>query len=126
MSRYRSGLVEDARAVAATGVRAVRTRLELLEIEVATEKARIKRALAWAAVALYLLSFGGVLAIVWATQALPAEWRLAVLGFAALVFLVYGAAALAWLLLGGARRRPFLATVVAVLKRDEEALEGTS
>lgn len=125
MSRRGSGLVEDARALAATGVRAVRTRLELLEIEVATEKARITRALAWAAAAFYLLSFGGVLAVVWATQAMPAEWRLPALGFAALIFLACGAAAFA-MLLRGPERRPFLATIVAVLRRDEETLEGTS
>lgn len=126
MSRHRAGLVEDARAIAATGVRAVRTRLELLEIEIAMEKARIVRALAWAAAAFYLLSFGGVLAVVWAAQALPAEWRLTALGLVALVFLACGAAALAFMLRSGAGRRPFLSTIAAVLRRDEEALEGTS
>jgi uncharacterized membrane protein YqjE len=123
MSR-RAGLIAEARAIAATGVRAVRTRLELLEIEVATEKARIVRALAVAAAAFYLLSFGGVLAILWAVQALPPEWRLTALGIVALAFLACGAAAVLWLMRGRATRRPMLATLVAVLRRDEEALQG--
>lgn len=126
MSRQRAGLVDDARAIAATGVRAVRTRLELIEIEVATEKARIVRALAWGAAAFYLLSFGGVLAVVWAAQAVPEEWRLTALGLAALAFLACGAAALAFMSRSGAGRRPFLSTITAVLKRDEAALERTS
>jgi hypothetical protein len=79
-----------------------------------------------AAAAFYLLSFGGVLAVLWAAQALPAEWRLAAIGLLALLFLASGALAFAWLLHGGMARRPILATIVAVLKRDEDALEGTS
>jgi uncharacterized membrane protein YqjE len=121
-----SGIIEDARVLAATGVRAVRTRLELLEIEIATEKARVTRALVLAAAAFYLFSFGSLLAILWVAQALPAEWRLSALGLLALAFLVGGGAVLALLLRGGTTRRPLLATIVAVLKRDEEALGGTS
>jgi uncharacterized membrane protein YqjE len=126
MSRQAPGLTAHARALAAAGVRAVRTRLELLDIEIATEKARIVRALAMAAAAFYLLSFGGVLAVLWAAQALPHEFRLAALGALAVAFLVAGALAFAWLARGGTVRRPILATIVAVLRRDEQALAGRS
>lgn len=119
-------MMADARSLAATGVRAVRTRLELLQIEIATEKARVVRWLGVAAAAFYLLSFGSLLAILWVAQALPAEWRLPALGLLAVAFLAGGLAALAWLLRAGRTRPPLLATIVAVLKRDEEALEGTS
>ncbi|HET9577699.1 MAG TPA: phage holin family protein [Usitatibacter sp.] len=123
MSRHADGLLGTARGLAALGVRAVRTRLELLEIELATEKARIVRWLGVTALAVYLLSFGTLLGILWLALALPEQWRLAALGLAALAFLAGGAIAVAWLLRHDVTRQPMLATLVAVLERDEEALD---
>jgi uncharacterized membrane protein YqjE len=126
MSRSATGLLGDARSIAATGVRAVRTRLELLEIEIATAKSRLVRAAVVAAAAFYLLSFGTLLAILWAAEALPPEWRLPALGGLAVALLVAGTAAIFWLARTQAAAPPVLSTLVAVLKRDEDALEGGS
>ncbi len=121
-----AGILGESRGLAATGVRALRTRLELLEIEIATEQARIVRRLAVAAAGLYLLSFGTLLAILWVILALPDDWTVAALGGVALAFLAGGTAAGIWLARGDAGRKPLLATMIAVLKRDEDALLGTS
>lgn len=125
MSQDTSGLVGNVRGLAADGVRAVRTRMELLEIEFKEEKARITRQLAIAAAALYLLTFGTLLGILWIVMAAPVEQRSLLLGGMALAFLAGGGAALLWLLYGTNRGLPLFATTVAVLKRDEQALTRT-
>ena len=53
-----AGIVADVKGLAATGLRAVRTRLELLAIEVSEEKEWAVRFLAIAVTSLYLASFG--------------------------------------------------------------------
>ena len=55
--REATGIVGDLRGLASTGVRAVRTRLELLAIELKEEKAWAVRSLIVAVAALYLLTF---------------------------------------------------------------------
>ena len=71
--RERSGIVGDVKGLATTGLRAIRTRFELLSIEIKEEKAWAVRFLVIAVAALYLLSFGLLLAIfalvVWAAEA---------------------------------------------------------
>ncbi len=56
-------IVGDVKGLASTGLRAVRTRLELLVIELAEEKAWIARFVVVAVAALYLVTFGLALAI---------------------------------------------------------------
>ncbi|MGZ5652229.1 MAG: phage holin family protein, partial [Usitatibacter sp.] len=72
MVRESTGIVGDVKGLASTGLRAVRTRLELLAIELAEEKAWAVRFLIVALAALYLLSVGLLLAIfalvVWASE----------------------------------------------------------
>ena len=72
MIREASGIVADIRGLASTGVRAVRTRLELVAIELKEEKAWLARFIIVAVAALYLLTFGLLLAIlavvVWASE----------------------------------------------------------
>lgn len=116
----------NARGLAADGVRAVRTRLELLGIEIQQEKGRVSRQLLVAAAALYLLSFGTLLGILWIVTSLPAAQRGVVLCGIALAFLAGGAGAVLWLRYGEARGKPLLATTVAVLMGDEQALGRTS
>jgi uncharacterized membrane protein YqjE len=116
------GIVGDLKGIAATGLRALRTRLELLSIELKEEKAWAVRFLVVAVAALYLLSFGLLLAIlalvVWAS----AENRPAILaGFAAL-FLVGGGAGVLYIMNASKGRTPLFQDTVAVLKGDEEAL----
>jgi len=122
MPHDKSGLFGHACGFAASGIRAVRTRLELLSIEIEEEKARIARSLLIAAVGLYLLSCGVLLAVAWIVVSAPAEQRGLVLGLIALLFLLAGGGALLWLRLAAARRKPLFDATVAVLKGDEKAL----
>jgi len=114
--------VGHARGLAASSVRAVRTRLELLGIEIEEQKARIVRDLIIALLALYLLLCGMLLAVAWIVVATPVEQRVVVLGFFTLAFLLAGGIALLWLIYTNAKRKPLFDTTVAVLKRDEQAL----
>jgi uncharacterized membrane protein YqjE len=120
--REASGIVGDLKSTVATGVRAVRTRLELLSIEISEEKAWAVRFLAVAVTALYLLSFGLLLAtfalVLWASE----ENRPAILACAAAAFLVLGGGAIFYVMSAAKNRAPLLADTIAVLKGDEKAL----
>lgn len=116
-------LVGRMRGFAATGVRAVRTRLELLGVEVQEEKARFVRDLLIAIAALNFLLCGLLLGAAWIVLTIPAELRSLVLGIISLVVLFCGAGALLWLRLERAKRRPFLNATVTILKDDEQALD---
>ncbi|HXY05292.1 MAG TPA: phage holin family protein [Burkholderiaceae bacterium] len=122
MSRDASGLVGHARGFAASGVRAVRTRLELLSIEIQEEKARIVRDLVIAIAGLCLLLCGIFAAIAWIVVSTPVEQRMIVLGFVTFVFLLAGGGVLLWLYYTSVRRTPLFDATVEVLKRDEQAL----
>jgi uncharacterized membrane protein YqjE len=120
--REATGIVGDVRGLASTGLRAVRTRLELIAIELMEEKAWAARFLVIAIGALYLLTFGLLLAIfalvLWASE----ENRPAILACFAAVFLASGAGG-AWYIQQASRQRaPFLNDTIAVLKGDEQAL----
>lgn len=117
----RRGIVGDARGVASDALRAVRTRLELVSIEIQEEKARIALQLVLASATLFFLSFGTLLAILWLSLSLPEGQRQLVLGILGIGFLLVGGIC-AWRvrsLAGGARL--FDATL-ETLKRDEAAL----
>jgi len=105
--REATGIVGDIKGIASTGLRAVRTRLELLAIELKEEKAWAERCLIVAVSALYLLTFGLLLA-----------------GFAAL-FLATGAGAIAYIVNTTKHRTPLFGDTIAVLKGDEKALHET-
>ena len=124
MSRDDGGVVGNVRGLAANGVRAVRTRLELVGIELQIEKARLVRQLLVAAAALYLLSFATLSAIFWIVMNMAEAPRSVALGGIAIAFLLLGSGALLWLLYGDSRARPLLSTTIAVLKSDEHALAG--
>jgi len=120
--RQATGIVGDVKGLASTGLRAVRTRLELLAIELKEEKAWAARFLMVAVAALYLLTFGLLLAIfalvVWASEA---NRPLILAGFSG-VFLVAGAAGIAYIVSASKHRSPLFADTIAVLKGDEKAL----
>jgi uncharacterized membrane protein YqjE len=121
--REGSGIVGDLKGLASTGLRAVRTRLELIAIELTEEKAWAVRFLVFAVAALYLLTFGLLLAILalvlWASEGN----RPAILAGFAAVFLGAGAGG-AWYILSASRRRePLFKETIAVLKGDEQALD---
>jgi uncharacterized membrane protein YqjE len=120
--REATGIVGDLRGLASTSLRAVRTRLELLAIELMEEKAWAVRFLVIAIAALYLLTVGLLLAIfalvLWASE----ENRPAILACFAAVFLASGAGG-AWYIVQASRQRPpLLQDTIAVLKGDEQAL----
>ena len=124
MIREPTGIVADVKAIASTGLRAVRTRLELLAIELTEEKAWAVRFLIVALAALYLASFGLLLAIfalvVWASE----ENRPAILASFAGVFLLLGAGGLAYIVAASKQRHPIFEETIAVLKGDEQALRA--
>ncbi|MEP7067723.1 MAG: phage holin family protein [Usitatibacter sp.] len=120
--RERSGIVGDVKGLATTGLRAIRTRFELLAIEIKEEKAWAVRFLVIAVAALYLLSFGLLLAIfalvVWAAEA----DRPAILAAFAGLFLASGAAGVVYIMHASKSRTPLFQDTIAVLKGDEQAL----
>lgn len=123
MLREATGIVGDVKGLAVSGLRAVRTRLELLAIELKEEKAWAVRFLIVAVSALYLVTFGILLAIfaivVWASE----ESRPAILAAFAGFFLAGGIGGLAYIVLASKRRDPVFKDTIAVLKGDEKALQ---
>jgi uncharacterized membrane protein YqjE len=115
-------MIGDARTLASDGLRFVRTRLELLAIEVQREKALAVRQLIVASATFFLVSFGMLLAILALALALPEGYRQVVLGGLGACFLVAGAACAAWLMRKG-QRGPLAATV-DTLRKDEAMLRG--
>jgi uncharacterized membrane protein YqjE len=128
--REASNMVGDLRGAASTGVRAVRTRLELLAIELKEEKAWLARFLIVAVAALYLVSFGLVLAVAALVLFAAEENRPAILGICAAVFVLAGAGAAAYVYASSKKRHPLFQETIAVLKGDEQGLHqlirGTS
>ena len=122
MIRQVSGIVGDVRGLASTGVRAVRTRLELASIELSEEKAWLVRFVLVGVAALYLITFGLLLGICALTLWASEENRPAILGGFTAVFLVIGIGCAIYIWLQSRRRHPILRETIAVLKGDEQAL----
>lgn len=118
-----TGIIGDVKGLASAGLRAVRTRLELLAIELMEEKVWAVRFLIVAVSALYLVTFGVLLAIfalvLWASE----ENRPAILSAFAAFFLAAGGGGIAYIVLVTKRRQPFFQDTIAVLKGDEQALQ---
>jgi uncharacterized membrane protein YqjE len=123
--REATSIVGDVKGLASTGLRAVRTRLELLAIELKEEKAWAVRFLVIGVAALYLLTFGILLAIfalaLWAAE----ENRPAILGGFAGVFLAAGAAGVVYIIVQSKKRHPIFQETIAILKGDEKAMQQT-
>lgn len=123
MLREAAGAVGDLKGIATTGLRAVRTRLELLAVEVKEEKAWAMRFIVVALAALYLLTFGLLLAILALVLFAAEENRPAILGICAGAFLAFGLGAGAWIWSASKSRRPLFEETIAVLKGDEQGLQ---
>ncbi len=123
MFREAGGIVGDLRSTVSTGLRAVRTRLELLAIELGEEKEWAVRFLAIAVTALYLVTFGVLLAIFALVLSAAEANRPAILAGFAAVFLVSGGAGVAYIVTAAKRRSPLFADTIALLKGDEKALQ---
>jgi uncharacterized membrane protein YqjE len=120
--REASNIVGDLRGLASTGVRAVRTRLELLVIELKEEKAWLVRFVVIAIAALYLVTFGLLLAIFALALYASEENRPLIVAIAAAVFLLSGAGGAAYIYLQSKKRHPIFDETIKVLKGDEDGL----
>ena len=123
MIREATNIVGDVRGIAATGVRAVRTRLELVAIELKEEKAWVVRLIVIAIAALYLLTFGLLLAIFALALFASEADRPAILGIAAAVFLLAGGGGALYIWLQSKKRHPIFEETIKVLKGDESGLQ---
>ena len=123
MLREASNIVGDLKGMAATGVRAVRTRLELVGIELAEEKEWLARFIVVAIAALYLATFGLLLAVVAVALYASEENRPLIVAIAAAVFLVAGGAGGVYIFLQSKRRHPIFDETIKVLKGDEDGLQ---
>lgn len=122
MLREAAGAMGDIKGVAATGVRAVRTRLELLAIELKEEKAWAIRFIVLAVAALYLLTFGLLLGILALVLFAAEENRPAILAGCGGAFVVLGVGIAAWIRSQSRSRQPLFQDTVAILKGDEQGL----
>lgn len=122
MIREATHIVGDVRGLASTGVRAVRTRLELLAIEIKEEKAWVVRLLVVAVAALYLLTFGLMLGISALVLFASEENRPAILGACAGAFMLLGVAGALYIRSASKKRHPLFQETIAVLKGDEKGL----
>lgn len=123
MIREATSIVRDVRGLASTGLRAVRTRLELLGIELKEEKAWAVRFLIVAVAALYLLTFGMLLGIFALALWASAENRPAILAAFAAAFLAAGAGGVGYIVVQSKKRHPIFQETIAILKGDEKAMQ---
>ena len=122
MIREATNIVGDLKGLAETGVRAVRTRLELLAIEFKEEKAWVIRLIIVAIAALYLLTFGLLLGIFALALYASEENRPLILAAFAGFFLAGGIGGAAYIFMASKKRHPIFENTLAVLKGDERGL----
>src|SRR5258706_15371085 len=125
-ARDSPGLIGDITSIASNGLRAVRSRLELLTIELTEEKAWAMRFIVVVVAAVYLISFGTLLAILAVSLAMPESARPAVLGGFGGLMLAAGIGGVAWIVVSAKRRSPPFHDTIATLKRDEASLGGAA
>jgi uncharacterized membrane protein YqjE len=122
MAKQATGIFGDLRGILTTSVRAVRTRLELLALELKEEKAWLMRFLIVGIAALYLITFGLMLGVAALVLFAAEQNRPAILGICAGIFLLGGAGAAFYVYLTAKKRHPLFDETIAVLKGDEEGL----
>ena len=122
--REGTGLVSNVLGLASDALRMLRTRLELVAIEVQEEKAHAVRQIVIASAVLYLFTFGTLLGIFAIAMAIPPESRATFFAVLAFVFLGLGSLGIAWLTTL-AHRPALFSETLQVLERDERALRGT-
>jgi len=124
VDRESTGLIGDVKGIASTGLRAIRTRLELAVIELTEQKAWAVRFLVVAVAGLYLVTFGLMLAVFALALWAPEANRPAILGGFAAVFVLAGVGSIAYLVNESRQRQPLFKDTIAVLKGDEQALRN--
>ena len=126
IARQAPGFIGDVSSLAANGLRAIRSRLELLTIELKEEKAWVIRFITVAIGAVYFISFGTLLAILAISLAMPENARPAVLGGFGGFMLAVGIGSVIWIVSSAKKRTPPFQETIATLKRDETGLGGNA
>ena len=117
-----AGLFESLKAMAASGAGIVQTRLALLSVDIAEERAHLTAIFLWIQTALFCVGVGVLLLTLLLVVAFWDTYRLAVLGGLTALFLTAGAAA-AGIALRRSRNRPRLFEAsLAELSRDRHEL----
>lgn len=118
------GLLGSARRVLVSLIEIAQTRLQIASTEVQEERLRVAELLLYATVSLFFLGVGLVLASLWVVLLFWDDHRELVLAAISGVFLLAGAGlAITWR--HKARHKPkLLATTVAELQRDRDALQA--
>ena len=125
-AREAPGILGDFSSLASNGLRAIRSRLELATIELKEEKAWVIRFIVVAVAAVYLISFGTLLAILAISLAMPENTRPAVLGGFGGFMLATGIGSILWIVMSAKKRAPPFQDTIATLKKDEHSLGGAS
>lgn len=120
----RGGLFASLRTLLGSSVGLLRTRLELLSVEVREEKVRLISLLTFGAAAFVLLSFGLLFLAVFVTVLLWESHRLLALGAFTAVFLGGGIACVGALLAVLRTPSKLFAASLAELARDQAALQA--
>ena len=102
------------------------TRLQILGVEWAEERANLVRMLIVVFVLLWCLHLSIVLGLVYLLLVVGAENRVTVLGIAALVLLLTAAGITLGLRAWLKRRKPMFSTTLAELRKDREWIRGRS
>jgi uncharacterized membrane protein YqjE len=116
------GLLGSARAVLVALLEIGQTRLQLASTEIEEERLRIAELLLFATAALFFLGIGIVLATLLVVLLFWDGPRVLVLALAAAAFLAIGAGLAAAWRRKAAAKPPLLASTLAELQRDREAL----
>jgi uncharacterized membrane protein YqjE len=117
-------ILESLKRLAGTAVEIVRTRLELLSLDVEEAKLRLLSILLLGAVAFFCLSLGVVMGAFWLVVAFWDTHRMLVLGLLTGTFLGGGALALAILTWRATKGPRLFDATLAELEKDREALGG--
>jgi uncharacterized membrane protein YqjE len=125
-SSHPGGLFDSVKALAATLLAVVHTRLELFSVDLEEEWVHVRSILTWSLAAMFCAGIGVVLATLFLVFALWDTHPLLALGIPAVLFLLV--AALAWRVAAAkvrAKPRPFAASL-SELARDREHLTTRS
>lgn len=123
-SAPRGGLASSLRSLAGSALGLLRTRLDLLSVELEEEKLRLFSMFVYGAVAIMLLSVGLVFLAVFATVLLWDSHRMLALGVFSAMFLLGGAVALVMLVTLTRTRSKLFAASLAELAEDRAALQS--
>jgi uncharacterized membrane protein YqjE len=117
-------VLDSLKRLARTAVEIVRTRLELLSLDVEEAKVRFLSILLAGAVAFFCLSLGVVMGAFWLVVAFWDTHRMLVLGLLTGAFLGGGLLALATLAWRAKKGPRLFAATLGELEKDSEALRG--